>query len=201
MAIASPIDWQTVENAIYDWLSSATGLTTVWGEQDSPQPSYPYASMRIISGPTRVAGLDEHRYSYDELQPLGEEIGIETCGPREMTLSVQIHAKQADVGPTDSPRNLMSRAQSSLATPSVLAALRIAGLSVVDEGQVLNANVVVEDTWIARAMMDVRFGLAASVVERTGYIATVGVEPKYYKPDGVTELDDDLQAPFDISIP
>lgn len=199
MAIASPIPWSTVEDALYDWFSGATGLVTIFEEQDAPRPPYPYASISIF-GPRKLFAKDEHRYSYDALQPPGEEIGIEVCGPREITVSCKVRVKQSDSYPSNHARDMMTRAQSSLSVPAVLDSLRLAGLSVVEEGDILTPSERVEDTWIGRATMDVRCGLSSSVTVRTGYIATVGVEPTLYEPDGVTEVDDDLKKPFEISI-
>jgi len=198
MPAPSPIAWDDVEDAIYDWFVAATGLATIWSEQDAPQPPYPYASLNITSGPTKVAGLDETRTTYDVGQLLGQEIGIETAGLREITLSCQIHARQLDATPANHPRNLMSRAQSSLGMESFLSGLRVAGLSVIEEGPVQNVSEVVEDTWITRAMMDVRFGLAASVEERVGYIKDTEVKPILKKPDGTTMVDDDLLEKFTV---
>lgn len=196
--IPSPIPWQTVEDALYDWFNGVTGLATIWSEQDAPQPPYPYASINVIAGPTKVAGQDEQRITYDGGQPAGQEVGIEVAGLREMTLSCQIHVRQQDATPANHARDLMSRAQSSLGLPSVLSALQVAGLSVIEEGPVQNVSQVIEDTWIARAMMDVRFGLASSVEERTGYIAEVEADPLYKKPDGTTAVDPELHQKFTV---
>lgn len=196
--VPSPIAWTTIEDAIYDWIFAATGLATIWGEQDSPQPVYPYASLRVIAGPTKVAGQDEERITYDGGQPLGQEIGIEVAGLREMTVSIQVHARESDALSTNHPRDMMTRAQSSLGLPSVLSALHVAGLSVIEEGAVQNVSEAIEDTWISRAMMDVRFGLAASIMERTGYIKDVEVDPLYKKPDGTTAVDADLHKKFTV---
>lgn len=196
--VPSPIAWQTVEDALYDWINGVTGLAAIWAEQDAPQPPYPYASINITAGPTKVAGQDEQRITYDGGQPLGQEIGIEVAGLRELTLSCQIHVRQLDATPSSHARDLMTRAQSSLGLPSVIAALAVAGLSVIEEGPVQNVSEVVEDTWISRAMMDVRFGLAASVEERTGYIKDVEMDPLYKKPDGATDVDVDLHEKITI---
>jgi len=196
--VASPIAWTTIEDALYDWLAAATGLTTIWAEQDSPQPAYPYAVLEITSGPTKVGGQDEQRQTYDGGQSLGQEIGIEVCGLREITLSVQVFAKEADALPTNHPRDMLSRAQSSLGLPSVLQALKVAGLSVIEEMPVQDMSEAIEDTWITRAAMDVRLGLAASVTERTGYISTVEVDLDIKKPDGTTSVDAALRTTFTI---
>lgn len=170
----SPITWSTVEDALHDWLSGATGLTTIWAQQDAPRPAYPFATLSIIAGPTRVGGVDEIRYTYDSGQPLGQEVEIEAAGLREITVSCQAFVA-AGTSQTQNrvARDTMCKAQSSLGMPSVQAALRAAGLSVIEEGVVQNASAVDEDTWIGRASMDVRFRLAASVSERGPYVNQV----------------------------
>lgn len=174
MAIDSPIAWTTVENAIYSWFYLSTSIPTVWAEQDSPKLAYPFATLKITSRSIKTDGQDEQRWTYDPLQPIGQEVGIEVCGQRELVVSTQIHALAQQA-----PGDFMSRAQIALGLPSYLAALDAAGLAVVGEGPVQTVSAKLDDTWITRAMMDVRFRLAASVVERTGYIAEVVFEPSF----------------------
>jgi hypothetical protein len=197
MPVSSPIAQQTVEDAIYDWFNGATGLTTIWKDQDAPQPAYPYAALKIISGPVRFGTLDEVRQSYDAGEAAGQEIGLETGGPREITVSCQIYALRASVTPSTSPRDYMTRAQSALGMWTYLTALRAGGLAVVEILPVQDVSERVEDTWGARAVMDVRFRLAASVTERTGYIATTEVDPTYKRPDN-SAVDPQLDAPFTV---
>lgn len=65
MVAPTPIDWNAIEDGIHAWFSGATGLTTIWENQSAPQPDFPYASLQVTSGPTRVGGADEHRYNTD----------------------------------------------------------------------------------------------------------------------------------------
>jgi hypothetical protein len=195
--VSSPIEWTDVQDAIYQWCSGATGLPFIWEDQDAPQPAYPYGSMRLTSGPRRVAGADEVRVTYDGGQDLGHEIGLEVGGLREITVTVQAHVNQRDSGPDDDATNFVTRLQSSLALPSVQELLRDAGLAVVEEGPVLNLGRVLDDTWVARAAMDVRLGLASNLVERTGYVATVAIEPDVTDVDG-SPVDADVQKPFEV---
>jgi hypothetical protein len=204
MPVASPIAWTTIHDALHDWLSGALGIATIWAEQDAEQPPYPFAVLNIVAGPTKVAGQDEQRITFDGGQPAGEEVGIEVAGLREITVSCQVlAAASSTTAPQDQSRvarDLLSRAQSSLVLPTVIEALRVAGLAVIEEGAVQNVSEVVEDSWIGRASMDVRFWVAASIEERTGYIKDVEVEHTYDKPDG-TEVDADLRQTFIVEGP
>lgn len=106
----------------------------------------------------------------------GHEVGIEVVGLREITVSCQIFVARPDsLDPTKHALHFMSIAQSSLGLPAYLTALSTAGLAVIEEGAILDIAEVVGDSFISRASMDVRFGLAASAVERTGYIETVKI--------------------------
>ena len=197
MPVSSPIAWTTVENALYTWLNGSTGLTVIWADQDAPQPAYPYATLKIISGPTRVSQVDEVRQSYDAGQPSEQEVGLETGGPREMTVSVQVFARQSATTPTSHPRDMLSRAQAALGMASYQAALRTAGVAVIEAMAVQDVSLNVDDSWSARAVMNVRFRLSSSVAERVGYIATVDVDPAYTRPDG-SAVDPQLHAPFTV---
>jgi len=111
-----------------------------------------------------------------ENNDLGHEVEIEASGLREMTVSCQTYVAKPDSrDPTKNAKHLMSLAQSALGLPSVLAALRTAGVSVVDTGPVQNVDALLEDAYEARCNMDVRFGLASNVAEYLGYIKTVEV--------------------------
>lgn len=177
--IPDPIDWQTIEDALYDWFAEQSGVPVVWADQDSPQPqAYPFGTIAIISGPNIVgaSGNDELRTSTDLGQPAGEEVLQEFGGQREMTVSCQVFTKPPEsFNPSVHARAIMSRVQSSLAAPSVLEAFLAAGLAVVNQGDVDDLSEAVEDTWIGRSNLDVLFGLSACSSERTGYIKTVEI--------------------------
>lgn len=196
MALSSPIDWTTVEIAIHAWFSSATGLPVIWEDQEAPRPPLPYGTLKVIAGPTKLFGADEHRITYDGNQPDGEEIGIEVAGLRQMTVTAQVFLKRLGANGSSGAKDYTTRAQSALGMPSYLAGLQAAGLSVIEEMAPRDLSGVDSGTWLARSAMDVRFGLAASVTERTGYVETVGLEPTYRGPDG--EVLEYLSREFDI---
>lgn len=196
MAVSAPIDWPTVRKAIHDWFSGSTGLTSIWEDQEAPRPEFPYGSMKVISGPTKLFGADEHRYTYDGNQQAGDEIGIEVAGLRQMTVTVQAFLPRLGAAGDAGAEDYLSRAQVALGMPSYLASLQAAGLSVIEEMAPRNLSGIDSGTWIAKAAMDIRFGLAASVTERTGYVETVGLEPTYLTPNG--DVLEYLSREFDI---
>lgn len=44
------IDGTAIRKAFYDWVSQFTGLTTLWADQNCPQPLRPYMTLRLQSG-------------------------------------------------------------------------------------------------------------------------------------------------------
>lgn len=179
MPVLQPINWQLLEDAIYAWFEEATGIEVVWANQDAPQPPYPFGTLNVIAGPTKVGGDDEVRsvtLSPAVLAPL-PPIEMEYAGPREMTVSCQINVGAPfDGDPATHARALMTSAQSSLGLESVRVLLRAAGLAVIQELPVQSFDLQIADAWVARSQMDVRFGLAASVVEKVQAIENVHIE-------------------------
>jgi hypothetical protein len=61
--VASPTDWEAVEDAIHAWVVAATELpaaSVVWSLSNAPQVARPWVWLEIISGPT-PEGLHEQR--------------------------------------------------------------------------------------------------------------------------------------------
>lgn len=174
------IDWQDVEDALHRWFVDSTDLQCViWGDQDAPQPPYPYGVITIIAGPTKIGGIDETRQEpiADPL-PAAPSFPIELLkvGPREITLSCQINVGPPDdQNPSENSRTLMSAAQAALGLPSFTNPLREAGLAVIEELPIGEFNIQIADIWVSRSQMDVRFGLTSSVREESPIIETVEI--------------------------
>jgi len=43
------IDFNLIEKAIYDWVSGASGLPTIWENQNAPAPSANYITLALLS--------------------------------------------------------------------------------------------------------------------------------------------------------
>jgi hypothetical protein len=173
-----PIDWATIEGALYDWLVSAVVENAIWEDQNVPQPDYPYASMKVIAGPVKEAGKDELRSSTLTGQPAGEEVELLSTSPVVMTLSISFHADPAAgaLEPATRARSLAMKAQASLGKLSVIRMLDDAGLAIVREEGVTDTSLVINGEWLSRATLDVRFRTATQMTERTGYMDKVQLE-------------------------
>lgn len=269
MTAPTPINWTAIENAIQDWFSGATGLTTIWRDQSAPQPDYPFATLLTIAGPTQIHGQDEQRETTDATRALdvkitpiaqantkytvtingndydftsdatptvveitaglktaidggsepvtvtdngtdldivgnagvrftievtddydgsqiswanndtGHEVQLETAGFREFTVSCQAYVTKPDSrDPAKNAKHLMSLAQSALGMYSYRTTLNAAGVSVIEPGAITNIDEILEDAFVSRANMDVRFLCASSALgnEDIGYIETVGIK-------------------------
>lgn len=174
-----PLDWRQVQNTLRDAFRAASGLSSViWARQNAPQPARPYATLQVIAGPLRLGALDEENDVYQAGNAAGEEIEQTFKGQREFTLSCQVFADTtADAG---TAYDYLSRAMSGLSLPSAQSLFVNVGLAVVSANGIQDLSALLETKWQSRAQMDVRFRIADSVVEKTGYIATVEPDPTWH---------------------
>jgi hypothetical protein len=189
-----PHDWKTIDDALYDWIVGELGVDVIWANQNVPQPAYPYVTL-MRSGTEEVSSLDETRETTDLTAAAGEEIELETTGPREITLTVTAHAEPCEtegLAAGKSGVDLLSKAQSSLGKLSVLDALGVAGVALIERLPVLDTSVVVNARWISQASMEVRLRVTASMTEQTGYIDKVELSSTITGAKASLNLDDFL---------
>lgn len=180
MSVQVPIDWKAINDAIFDWFSGSTGLVTIWEDQDLPQPEYPYASLDIISGPTRVGGKDDIINTTD-LTKTGEEVELCHLGHRHFTVACQIHVgpKKDATGtfqepdPNEGARSLMSSAEGQLETIATKRLFRPIGLAFVNRLAMLSLDLPIAGQIVSRVQMDVQFATTSRVVERETFIESV----------------------------
>ena len=188
----SGIVWRDIECTLIEWAAPILDLDEcrfIWENQNIPQPAYPYLTFRRDSL-IRSGGADEQRTSTDLSQPEGEEVAIETVGIREFTLTVKALVDE-ETGSTDPDCDavaLLTQLQNSLSQQSVLDALCLGGLSVVQELAVVDLSQVVNGRFISRAALDIRFRTASSCIERTGYINTARVRSVPCNPSGPCDV-------------
>lgn len=190
MTVEAPIDMETVENAIHRWLSEATGLQTVWRNQSAPQPEYPYASLRIITGPDPIPEGFELRDLTDTGRPDGYEIEQNVCAPCLMTVSCQAYVEGEDGNkPSGNARSYLDKARAALFLPSQQALFEAAEISVVRSNPVTDISALTNERFVSRAGMDVQFNCVMNLSEYVGYIEKVAVESTAL---GVDEIIGDL---------
>jgi hypothetical protein len=182
------LDFGAIEAAIAAWLGNATGLSTVNDPTTNatariipkndkvPQPGMPYMTFKVPVPRQAGGGPDEIVWSYDNTQPLNQEIFETVRGHREFVVSVQAFTL-ATVGKTDingnlTARDYVSRCQTALALPSVKAAFTAAGMVFVDIANAADFTERLGPVGQGRATLDVRFRVVDTVSDQVGYIAS-----------------------------
>jgi hypothetical protein len=172
-----PIDWRTVEDALYTWVTGEVSLAAIWENQNIQQPAYPYIGLKRMTVIPR-GGKPEIRYSTDLGEPAGEEIEILSTSQCDFTLTVQVRMDEAAGAgdPDNGSYKQASKLQASLGKQSVQAAFVAAGIAVIETLSVADLSEVVNGKFIDRAVFDVRLRVASVMTEQTGYIADVDLE-------------------------
>lgn len=167
------IDFEAIEDALFDWVKAASGLADDYIFFDSqngvaPIPN-PYVTIRIGDMPN--IGVDAQTHEYNSGASAGHEIVFYTNGMRDLTVSVT--AFTPDTVGSGSARTIAAKLQAYLALDSIRDPLNAAGLGVLDAGTVRWVPKLDDTDFEGRALLEVRFCLAQSASDTTGYIATV----------------------------
>jgi hypothetical protein len=161
------------ENALYTWLNGQTGITTSWKDQKAPEPAYPFAQLKVISGPTREGFSDSQEEAVDDTNPTGEEITITLKGPRLYTVTIDAYAN-SDVGGANA-QHYISLAEKGLEKPSVRLALLVAGIAVVEVMPPVDLDETVNVEWVSRCKFDLRIRVNSTVTDSAGYIEQINI--------------------------
>jgi hypothetical protein len=183
MALEIPVDWATIEDAIYDWMFGATAIVTDWTNEDRPERPFPYTTLKR-GGSLSIQPNAELVEVTNLGAPAGEEIEQTLSTDDEFTVSCQ--CRTAADAPGTNANDYLTSAKAALQKPDVRQALRDAGAIVVEAEPVLDLDQIVGEQWTSGASMDVRFRTLAQVTATTGYIAKVGVEGTLKDVDGST---------------
>lgn len=184
MALESPIDWSTVEDAIYDWIFGATAISVDWSSEDRPEREFPYITLKSDVGIDFLVHRPEVLEKTNLANPAGEEIEITLANDSEFVVACECRTI-ADA-PGGSARYYLQSAKAALGKPSVKTALRTGGVVVVEADPILDTDEERATSWTSGAVMEVRFRTLATVTEKTGYIAKVGVTGTFVDANGNT---------------
>jgi hypothetical protein len=199
MSRARPINWRLIKDTLVRWVTGATGVeVTVWGNQNAPQPAYPYVSLLKLPSPTELGALDDEQWTED-----GE---LQIVGQREFGISMQVHVGPPEnVDPDCDADTIANAALSALALPATKEDFRLAGLALRDRGQPQPLDLLVGSTWISRALVDLRFGIVSVLnpttsppLDEVGFFDKVSVSSTITglaNPGGPLDLDDELMDP------
>lgn len=174
MAVDSPIDMETFENAVQQWFTDSMDIQAVWAGNSKTMPEYPVGVLQIISGPITAAPQFEIRESTNIFRPGGTEVELLACVPCTFTVSCQVWAGGDDRWhPSANARFHINRALAGLGNHDQLVLLKAASVSVVRSGPVQNISSVQENAFVSKANMDVTFGAVLNSAAYIGYIERV----------------------------
>jgi hypothetical protein len=150
----------TIKAALFAWANgNSSGATVVWADQAAPRPARPYVTLKL-NGPYHVSGQDEQRLTTTPGT-------VQIVGNRRAVLSVQVMGA-----------SIMQTAQTlnfSLSKPSVLDALRVAGIAVTFEGNLLNLTSYLETKFEEHFTFDVDLMAIATSTDTVGYMTDVQI--------------------------
>jgi hypothetical protein len=168
------IDWEQVENAMYDWVSRSSGLTTIWANQGGDLPPSPYCLMNLTSV-NRLGAVPN--IAFEEF-----EDGLQATATNNNELVFSIQAFSDDMTNSRSAPNkigsfnaiaILNRVRAYIRLPSFQGALQAAGVYPAYTDSVRNLSTLVKVAYVSRAQFDAHFYCQESVSELIGYIKHV----------------------------
>jgi len=174
--LSEPIDMERFQNAVHAWFTKATDLETVWRDQGAPQPPYPFASLKIISGPDLASPLwEQGRWNYDAHRAVGKQIELENGVPCSFSVSCQAYVDQIDArNPGRDARSYMTKAQAALQLETYqVEFFRPFNIALWLSGPVQDISALIDDDFVSRSNMDVTFGTTLNVKEYITWIEKV----------------------------
>lgn len=168
--------WQDIEQALWHWVQSTSGLDPQrvrWDDQQGNVPEGQFITLRI-DGILNLGAVDEEQQIYDSGATVaGQEVTILENGTRSFTCTVQCYGTKGQTVGLQSPRAVLSAVKSKLFLPDVRELLAAASLSPYMPGPIRNVSVKSETIIEPRAILEVKFYCRETVQEQTGYIETI----------------------------
>lgn len=141
------------------------GIPVIWGNPNAPRPPKPYATISIIS---------DVQQANSSRSPLDDDFKSLIITHDQVTTSLSVYSS-IDADPRDGLERMRSLRQ-ALVMPSVLLGLSEGGWSFV---RVLmgpnNIPNLVDTRWEPRAIMDVEWRVARSVLDDLGLVEQVDI--------------------------
>lgn len=166
----------TLQLAIYNWVFSTSGITTIWAFANSPQPTTAYITLNL---------LEITQTGWDYETPPNDDGDTALFGNRELTLEVNYYGS----GGID----ILEKLRTSIKQYDVEAALNAAGLFYIDRGLSTNLTFLQDNVYKQRHLMEFRFrysnqGVGNPNLYDVGIIERVAMEGEFDKGDGVVVI-------------
>ncbi len=171
----SAIQWVTVEDAIRNWIVSASGLSedsVIWSHEMGPRPDSPYVSLLINS--LRPIGHDWlDVFDTDDPSP-GQEITLQARGMRYCSLSIQCFSPFGEMNGPGSALAILTDIMAGLKLRRYT--LNQAGVGMAGFGPIATiGNAKLGTALEPRAAVEAQFHLASEVEGFETYIETVEI--------------------------
>lgn len=179
----SGTDWTTIENAIYTWVSNASGLFTTWSAQNQPGHDAPYITLRV--GTIRTVGLSDSIELRANPSPSpGNEIQFVGRGQRRCILTIECFAT-SPIGATGAAATL-SDVLGALSLDPVYELLSTAGIGIANYDDITSIDGVVGSTLLEpRATVEVIFYVGSELVANGTNIISVQVTDQIPTPNDI----------------
>ena len=154
------MEFAPIRDAIYNWFSDQSRVTTIWADGSGPRPGRPYATLKLLTGAVKIGGQDNLRNGPGPSQ-------FTLVGPRRLTVSCNVYGVNA--------MEILTNVRDSLDDPFVIDQLDADGLAVSDDGEPHDMTEALETYFEPRAQMDVIFELQADRMTEIGPVSKIQV--------------------------
>jgi len=165
----------SLQLALYNWISTTSGITTIWSFANAPQPPLPYITLNLLN--INSTGPDYETPPNDN----GEAA---LFGNRELVLEVNYYGS----GGID----VLEKLRTSIQQFDIKQTLNAAGIVFIDRELSQNLTFLQDSLYEERHLMEFRFrysnqGPVADVFD-VGIIEHVGMEGEFDKGDGTVVI-------------
>jgi len=164
------MSFQTVERAIQQQATTATGLTCIWENQSRTRPARPFVSMNIVN----MESVSTIGDTLDNPTPsAGAEILVRTTDHLEFT--VQFNVYTADIVGVNAARYRAHKLATHFDKETTIDALDLTSpetIAVVGRSPVVDSTTVLETEYEGRASVTITFRTAVTFDDAVTYIET-----------------------------
>lgn len=156
---------ETMELAIYNWITAASGINFIWDKQDisgsgdAIRPDFPYGTLDILN----IGNDGEAAQKYKELDTYTYQF------KKIFTLSIDVFTKNAHF-------EIMSNILDSLELASFLVTLQNAGIAVWGNSDPLDLSALEDTAHVLRAHTDIFMAYGKDKDDVSGEIQKVNIE-------------------------
>lgn len=166
------LNFQEIQQAIYQWAKRESNIEVVWSNQNAPQPTYPFIALDVLSGPEPWGAFDEAQTS---TSVAGFKLNF--VGLRYLVISVQCFSHEIDNAYYD--RNALAIATQLQSSLNQFDIFHPANISVMRLSPVTISNYRTDTAIVSRAGLDIMLCVSSERIETATWIERADVEGAY----------------------